>query len=90
MKPKTRIQDPQDPRSPGSQDRKKTLKIQDPQDFMTAKNFKDPRSVGSHNRMNVQGTRSTGSHNKMPRASSTGSDRKNDKIQDENFMESST
>ena len=71
MKQKSRIQDPQDPRFPGSRYRK---------------NYKDLGSVGSHNKMNVPGTRSTGSHNKMPRASSTGSDRKNHKIQDANFM----
>ena len=41
MKRKFRIQDLQDPRSPGSQDRT---------------NFKDPRSAGSHNKMNVHGT----------------------------------
>ena len=64
---------------------KQKSRIQDPQDLNIEKN-KDPRSVGSHNKMNVPGTRSTGSHNKMPRASSTGSDRKNDKIQDANFM----
>ena len=38
---KNRIQDPQDPRFPGFQDRTK---------------FKSPRSAESHNKMNVQGT----------------------------------
>ena len=39
MKQKLRIQDPQDPGSPGFQDRS---------------NFKDPGSAGSHNKMNIQ------------------------------------
>ena len=52
MKQKFKIQDPQDPRSPGSKD---------------GTNFKDPRAAGSYNKMNVQGIRSTGSRNKMPR-----------------------
>ena len=49
---KFRNEDPQDPRSPGSQDRTKS---------------KDPRSAGSHNKTNVQGVISTGSRNKMLR-----------------------
>ena len=53
MKQKLMIQDPQNPRSSGSQDSAK---------------FKDPRSTGSHDKMNVQGIRSTGFRNKMSRA----------------------
>ena len=71
-KHKFRIQDSQDPRSPGYR--------------YYRTNFKDPGSARSHNEMNVQRTRSTGSRNKMPKPSSIGSDRKNYKIQDANFM----
>ena len=39
MKQEFRIQDPQDPRSPGSQD---------------STNFEDPRSAGSRNNMNAK------------------------------------
>ena len=68
---------------------KQKSRIQDPQesrsqDIKTEK--RHPRSVGSHNKINVQGTRTTGSHDKIPRGPSAGSDRNNVKIQDANFI----
>ena len=72
MKQKSRIQDPEDPRSSGSQDKKLERSM--------------ICRILQQNEMNAQGTRSTGPNNKIPRASSTGYDRKNDTIQDANFM----
>ena len=98
-KQKCRIQDLQDPTAktihedPGSPGSHNETKIYDPRSagskiprIPRQKNFKYARSVGSHNKMNVPGTRTTRSHNKMPRAPSTGFDRKKDKIYYANFM----